>query len=55
MVAVYEVDGRQYVAFCASSYRDVAPENIAIFQGTPQAQGYYVFALPRKTSSSGGR
>ena len=51
MTAVYEVGGRQYVAFCASSYREIASGNIAIFQGSPQAQGYYVFALPRRASS----
>jgi quinoprotein glucose dehydrogenase len=53
MVAVYDVNGRQYVAFCASSYTDVDPENIAIFAGKPSAQGYYVFALPRSTSAQG--
>jgi len=47
MAAVYEVGGRQYVAFCASYYPEVAPGNIAIFQGKASAQGYYVFALPR--------
>jgi quinoprotein glucose dehydrogenase len=49
MAAVYEVDGRQYVAFCASFYSDVGPGNIAIFPGKVEAQGYYVFALPMKT------
>ncbi len=53
MVAVYEVSGRQYVAFCASSYTDVDPENIAIFPGKPSAQGYYVFALPQRSASPG--
>jgi quinate dehydrogenase (quinone) len=50
MAAVYEVGGRQYVVFCASSYDEVPEGNIAIFQGKPSAQGYYVFALPQKTS-----
>ncbi len=50
MAAVYEVGGRQYVVFCASSYDEVAPDNIAIFQGKLAAQGYYVFALPQKAS-----
>jgi quinoprotein glucose dehydrogenase len=52
MAAVYEVDGRQYVAFCASYYPDVAANNIAIFPGKAEAQGYYVFALPQKTTSA---
>jgi quinoprotein glucose dehydrogenase len=53
MVAVFEVGGRQYVAFCASSsYTDVDPDNIAIFPGKREAQGYYVFALPRKTTAT---
>ena len=47
MASVFEVGGRQYVAFCASYYEQVAPENIAIFPGKVEAQGYYVFALPR--------
>ena len=47
MAAVFEVDGRQYVAFCASYYEQVAPANIAIFPGKAEAQGYYVFALPK--------
>ncbi len=50
MVAVYEVAGRQYVAFCASYYPDVAADNIAIFPGKREAQGYYVFALPKKAT-----
>jgi quinoprotein glucose dehydrogenase len=55
MTAVYQVGGRQYVAFCASSYTDVAADNIAIFKGRPQAQGYYVFALPQKPGSTAPR
>jgi quinoprotein glucose dehydrogenase len=51
MAAVYEVRGRQYVAFCASYYPDVAPGNIAIFPGKVEAQGYYIFALPQRTST----
>jgi quinate dehydrogenase (quinone) len=53
MAAVFEVGGRQYVAFCASHYEEVDPGNIAIFKGRPEAQGYYVFALPRRPTSSG--
>jgi len=52
MAAVYEVGGRQFVVFCASSYDSVPPGNIAIFQGKPEAQGYYVFALPRTPGSA---
>jgi quinoprotein glucose dehydrogenase len=51
LAAVYEVEGRQYVVFCASHYPDVSQDNIAIFPGKAAAQGYYVFALPKKTSS----
>ena len=45
MAAVFEVAGKQYIAFCASYYEQVAPDNIAIFPGKVEAQGYYVFAL----------
>ena len=48
MAAVYEVAGRQYVAFCASYYSEVAPGNIAIHPGKAEAQGYYVFGLPQR-------
>jgi quinoprotein glucose dehydrogenase len=44
--AVYEVNGREYVAFCASHYASLEPGNSAIFQGKAENQGYYVFALP---------
>jgi quinoprotein glucose dehydrogenase len=44
--AVYEVDGRQYVAFCATYYDSLDPGNISTFQGKAANQGYYVFALP---------
>ncbi len=43
--AVYEVGGRQYVAFFCSSNRITS--NAAYKPGKPEAQGYYVFALPR--------
>ncbi len=52
MPAVYEIGGRQYVAFCASYWPDVRPANIAVFPGKQEAQGYYVFALPAKTTTS---
>jgi quinoprotein glucose dehydrogenase len=53
--AVFEVGGRQYVAFCASYWPDVRPGNIAVFPGKQEAQGYYVFALPAKTTTSARR
>jgi quinoprotein glucose dehydrogenase len=42
--AVYEVGGRQYVAFFAGSFRSY--RGIAWNPAKPEAQGYYVFALP---------
>jgi quinoprotein glucose dehydrogenase len=46
--SVYEVDGRQYVVFCASGSGGAPEGNIAFVPGKPSAQGYYVFALPRQ-------
>jgi quinoprotein glucose dehydrogenase len=46
--SVYELNGRQYVAFCASFYANLDSENISTFQGKIENQGYYVFALPQK-------
>jgi quinoprotein glucose dehydrogenase len=46
--AVYEVKGRQYVAFCARTGRvfdNIGAESMAWKAGKPEAQGYYVFAL----------
>jgi quinoprotein glucose dehydrogenase len=43
--AVYDVNGRQYVAFYAGSGRSYT--GIAWDAGKPEAQGYYVFALPK--------
>ena len=43
--AVYEVNGRQYVAFCASYYGGLDPEYL--HSPARENQGYYVFALPR--------
>lgn len=50
--AVYEVDGREYVVFCASAHpADAAPgEGFAWKAGEPEAQGYYAFALTRSQS-----
>jgi quinoprotein glucose dehydrogenase len=46
--AVYEVGGRQYIAFFAAS--EDARETLAFKPGKPGAQGYYVFALPQNNS-----
>ena len=48
--AVYEVAGRQYIAFCTRTGRvfdNIGSESIAWVPGKPEAQGYYVFALPK--------
>jgi quinoprotein glucose dehydrogenase len=47
IAAVYEAGGRQYVVFCASGSGSAPEGNIAFTPGKPEAQGYYVFALPR--------
>ena len=52
MAAVFEIDGRQYIAFCASYYPDASPGNISIYPGKAEAQGYYVFALPQRETST---
>jgi quinoprotein glucose dehydrogenase len=46
--AVYEVGGRQFVAFFAGTERDYA--ETVWKPGDPSAQGYYVFALPAATA-----
>jgi quinoprotein glucose dehydrogenase len=46
LAAVYEAGGRQYVVFCASGSATAPEGNIAFVPGKPEAQGYYVFALP---------
>jgi quinoprotein glucose dehydrogenase len=49
--SVYEVDGRQFVAFCTRTGRlfaYVGTESVAWKPGKPEAQGYYVFALPNR-------
>jgi quinoprotein glucose dehydrogenase len=50
LAATYEAGGRQYVAFFASGSPpprgDDGVPNIAYEAGKPEAQGYYVFALP---------
>ncbi|HKE25444.1 MAG TPA: PQQ-binding-like beta-propeller repeat protein [Bryobacteraceae bacterium] len=48
--SVYEVAGREYVAFCARNGRvfdNIGAESTAWSPGQPEAQGYYVFALPK--------
>jgi quinoprotein glucose dehydrogenase len=53
LAAVYEVDGREYIAFCASGSPQNADANsIAAVTGKIEAQGYYVFALPKPTQAS---
>jgi quinoprotein glucose dehydrogenase len=47
--AVYEVDGRQYVAFLCGR-RD--GDGIVVKASKPEAQGYYVFALPNSDAKS---
>ena len=44
--AVYEVNGRQFVAFYAGNGRTY--NGVAWNPGKPEAQGYYVFAIPGK-------
>jgi quinoprotein glucose dehydrogenase len=48
--AVYEAGGRQYIAFFAGGFRSY--KGIAWKPGKPEAQGYYVFALPKGVSIS---
>jgi quinoprotein glucose dehydrogenase len=53
LASVYEVGGREYVAFCASGSAgpDTPPgERISFVMGKASAQGYYVFALPKSSS-----
>lgn len=47
--AVYEVAGREYIAFYAAG-SDAQP-SMEFNPGKPAAQGYYVFALPQKSTS----
>jgi quinoprotein glucose dehydrogenase len=46
--AVYEVNGRQFVAFYGSNVDRPAEGNIAWEGGGEGSQGYYVFALPQR-------
>ena len=51
LVSVFEVNGRQYVAFCASGTvregEQPQGQNAAWLPGKLEQQGYYVFALPK--------
>lgn len=47
--AVYEVGGRRYVAFYAAGG---GRDGIVMKASKPEAQGYYVFALPNSDSKS---
>jgi quinoprotein glucose dehydrogenase len=53
--AVYEVNGREYVVFCARSGRvsdnlPANPSQVVQTIGEPDAQGFYVFALPERAA-----
>jgi quinoprotein glucose dehydrogenase len=55
--AVYQVGGRQYVAFAAGASWGTGGDPVwrnpfTRKQGKIEAQGYYVFALPDKTGAS---
>jgi hypothetical protein len=43
---VYEVKGKQYIAFYGSDFEKPGENNIAWEGGAPGSQGYYVFGLP---------
>jgi quinoprotein glucose dehydrogenase len=50
MIAVYQVNGRQYIALCASGSADDNEDPGRLIDSLPgkaSAQGYYVFALPQ--------
>lgn len=47
--AVHEVDGREYVAFFAAGG---GGDGIIVKKAKPEAEGYYVFALPLSGSKS---
>jgi len=50
LTAVFEVNGREYVAFCASgtgAEGDVQGQNAEWLPGKLEAQGYYVYTLPK--------
>jgi quinoprotein glucose dehydrogenase len=48
--SVYEVGGRQYIAFCARTgkvFDNIGSESMAWTPGEPEAQGYYIFSLAK--------
>jgi glucose dehydrogenase len=51
LVATFEVNGRQFVAFCASGSvredEESQGKNAAWLPGKLEQQGYYVYALPK--------
>jgi hypothetical protein len=49
---VYEVGGRQYVAFYAAGG---GGDGVVVKPSRPEAQGYYVFALPNADSKSNSK
>ena len=59
LAAVYEVNGREYIAICASGTASCGAENAPPLRtslsapGKLGAQGYYVFALPQQPKGSG--
>lgn len=51
--SVYEVEGRQYIAFTARTgpvFDNIGHESAAWLPGRSEAQGYYVYALPKTAS-----
>ncbi|HKA02618.1 MAG TPA: PQQ-binding-like beta-propeller repeat protein [Candidatus Solibacter sp.] len=52
LASVYEVNRREYVAFCASGQGGVDSGSIVATPGKIEAQGYYVFTLPPPAPSA---
>ena len=52
LAAVYDLGGREYVAFCASGTQAVEINSIVAVPGKIEAQGFYVFALPTVARAS---
>jgi quinoprotein glucose dehydrogenase len=57
MPAIYEVGGRQFIAFYAEGAQASGGdnENLSVKPADPGAQGYYVFALPASVRGETGR
>jgi len=48
--SVYEVGGRQYIAFCARTgnvFDNIGSQSMAWTPGKPEAQGYYIFSVAK--------